>query len=629
MADSVSDGYAGADSSSLELLPAILDAVTDGLVIVNLDGRCRYLNESAAAILGQDSAALLGSEIWSRLPADLGLRLREACDLAIETARPARLVEREQPKRGGWLEIRAFPRGDEVVLALRDRTDEQLEHAELIEDAERVSEAERIVGFGMWRWEIASGRVRWSDELHRIYGLRPGEFGGTVDAFLGYLHPDDRERVWANVARSMENLEPFIFEERIVRPDGEVRILLSKGRVIAGPDHSPVALVGVCHDVTERARIERALGASERRMRAILDNSPSIISVKDLSGRYLMVNAEYGRLLKMAPDEIVGKYCAELFPPEIAEAQRRDDRLAVSEGVPATGQLVLDVGDELRTYVTTTFVLPDEDGLPVETCMIATDVTERHDYESARRERADWQERISSALNEDRMLVFAQPIIDLRSGAQLSCELLVRMRAAGEREVILTPGDFLPAAERFGFVQAIDIWMVRQATMISGDVLPEVNLSAVTMCDPAARQEILDVLAAAPESAKRIVFEITETAAASHLEAAMAFAETIKGLGCRLALDDFGTGFGSFTYLRSLPLSFIKIDLSFVRGLVDSLEDRRVVGSIIGIARQFGLATIAEGVENQATEDLLRELGADYAQGFFFGRPEPISIPRP
>ena len=189
---------------------------------------------------------------------------------------------------------------------------------------------------------------------------------------------------------------------------------------------------------------------------------------------------------------------------------------------------------------------------------------------------------------------------------------------------ILSPGDFLPAAERFGFVQAIDIWMVRQATMLPGDVQPEVNLSAVTMCDPAARQEILDVLRQAPEAAGRIVFEITETAAASHLEAARAFAETIEGLGCRLALDDFGTGFGSFTYLRSLPLSFIKIDLSFVRGLVDSREDRRVVGSIIGIAEQFGLATIAEGVEDQATQDLLRELGADYAQGFFLGRPAPL-----
>jgi PAS domain S-box-containing protein len=625
--DSDSGSRGGSYSSPLELLPATLDAVSDGLVIVDSHGCCRYLNESAAASLGQTPETILGRPVWTHLPEDLGRRLREACELAIQGARPARLLE-HQPDLGGWLEIRVFPHGGDVMLTFRDRNAEQLADDELAEDAESISEAERIVGFGMWRWELASGRVRWSDELHRIYGLRPGEFGGTVDAFLSFLHPDDRDRVWANIARALDTLAPFVFEERIVRPDGEVRVLLSKGRVLAGSDRSPVALVGVCHDVTERARIERALGASERRMRAIMNNSPSIISVKDLAGRYLMVNAEYGRLLGLSPDEIVGQHCADLFPAEIAEAQRANDRRAVSEGEPAIGELVLDAGGERRTYLTTTFVLPDDDGFPAETCMIATDVTERHDYESARRERAAWQERITSALDEDRMVVYAQPIIDLRTGAQLSSELLVRMQTAGDRTRILAPGDFLPAAERFGFVQAIDIWMVRQATMLSGDVQPEVNLSAVTMCDPAARREILEVLSLAPEAAGRIVFEITETAAASHLEAAQAFAETIEGLGCRLALDDFGTGFGSFTYLRSLPLSFIKIDLSFVRGLVDSRQDRRVVGSIIGIAQQFGLATIAEGVEDQATQELLRELGADYAQGFFLGRPAPITIPQ-
>jgi EAL domain-containing protein (putative c-di-GMP-specific phosphodiesterase class I) len=226
------------------------------------------------------------------------------------------------------------------------------------------------------------------------------------------------------------------------------------------------------------------------------------------------------------------------------------------------------------------------------------------------------------------MLVFAQPVIDLRTGTHVSSELLVRMRTASDRSELLTPGDFLPAAERFGLIQSIDVWMVRQATILSDHPVLEVNLSAVTMCDPAARQEIVDVLAAAPETAGRIVFEITETAAATHLEAARAFAHEIEGLGCRLALDDFGTGFGSFTYLRALPLSFIKIDLSFVRGMVQSLEDRRVVRSIIGIAKHFDLATIAEGVENQATADLLHELGADYAQGYHLGRPAPIPAPR-
>ncbi len=363
-------------------------------------------------------------------------------------------------------------------------------------------------------------------------------------------------------------------------------------------------------------------------MRAIIDHSPSIIAVKDLSGRYLMTNAESGRVLGIATDDILGKHCVDLFPPEIADAQRANDLRAASEGDSVYDEAVLVRNGEPRNYIMSTFVLPDEEGLPLETCTISTDVTERQDYETSRRERIECSEQIMSALHDDRMLVFEQPIIDLRTGGHVSSELLVRMRSAGERAEVLAPGRFLPAAESFGLIQPIDIWMVRQATMLADPAVLEVNLSAVTMCDAAARQEIVEVLAGAPQAASRIVFEITETAIATHLDAAVAFADEIERLGCRLALDDFGTGFGSFTYLRKLPLSFIKIDMSFVRGMVESLDDRRVVQSIIGIAKQFDLATIAEGVENQPTLDLLRELGADCAQGFHLGRPAPVAPPR-
>lgn len=627
MGDPLAGGPHGLPLAAPGLLPVILDGVADGIAVLDRDGRCIYLNESAGAMLGQAPAGMLGSRLWNQLPEDLRLGLRQACEAAAETGVADRLVGRSA-KLGCWFEFRVLPHDGDVVIVFRDVTDEQLAHDELVEHLDRNFEAERIVGFGVWRWELRSGRVRWSDELHRIYGLAPGDFGGTVDAFISYLHPEDRERVWATVSRSVETLEPFIFEERIMRPDGEERVLLSKGRVIADSDGSAEALVGVCYDVTERARIERALGASERRMRAIIDNSPSVISVKDLSGRYLMSNLESGRVLGMETDEIVGKYCTDLFPPEIAEAQRANDARAASEGDPVYDDVVFVRNGEPRNYVTSTFVLPDEEGFALETCTIATDVTERRDYETTRRERAECAEQITSALAEDRMLVFGQPIIDLRSGAHAASELLVRLQSAGERPETLAPGRFLPAAESFGLIQPIDIWMVRQATVLSDPVVLEVNISAVTMSDPAARREIVELLAGAPAAAARIVFEITETAAATHLDATFAFAKDIERLGCRLALDDFGTGFGSFTYLRKLPLSFIKIDVSFVRGMVESLDDRRVVQSIIGIAKQFDLATVAEGVENEATLELVRELGADFAQGFHIGRPAPIAAVR-
>lgn len=492
---------------------------------------------------------------------------------------------------------------------------------EMREAADGMSEAERLARFGAWRWEVASGRVHWSPALERLYGLAPGEFEGTVDAFVSFLHPDDRDRVWAHVDRAVRTLEPFMWEERIVRPDGEVRVLLSQGRPIAGPDGGAAELVGICHDVTERAEAERALGRSERRMRAIIDNSPSIIAVKDLDGHYLMANAETGNVLGIDPDEVIGRLCVDLFPA-IAEQLRANDRRAAAEMEPVYDDTVLEVGGELRTFHTVTFVLPDPGGAPTETCTIATDVTERRERESERLERLAWQERISAALTDGRMCAFTQPVIDLATSRPVSCELLIRMREDHESDDLLGPSAFLPAAERLGLIQQIDVWMVEQALKLAPKSASEVNLSAVSLCDAAVREQIVALLSAKPEHAAGIVFEITETAAAQHLEAAYEFAMELTELGCGIALDDFGTGFGSFTYLRKLPLRYLKIDTSFVRELKDSRDDQRVVRSIIGIAEQFDLHTIAEGVEDEATLDLLRELGAHY-EGYHLGRPGP------
>jgi PAS domain S-box-containing protein len=495
--------------------------------------------------------------------------------------------------------------------------------ADLRQNADWMTQAERIAHFGVWSWKLDTNEVRWSAELHRIYGIEPGQFAGTLEGFARYLHPDDRERVLEQIQRAVSTREQFVFEERIIRADGQERVLLSQGRPLIGPDGEVASLVGVCHDVTDRVEAHRALGQSERRMRAILDNSPSMIAVKDLEGIYVMSNVETGKTLGLHADDMIGHECVEFFPT-VADQLRANDRRAIAELEPVFDEAVLELDGEQRTYLTVTFALTDDQGRPAEVCTIATDVTERKEREQERRERLEWQERIGAALAGDRLLVYGQPIISLDSDTRASCELLVRMRESGTANGVLLPAAFLPHAERFGLIQSIDVWMVRQALRLNLPVHTTVNLSAVTLCDPAARAEIIELLAGHPNAAASIVLEITETADAKHLDAACEFAAQLTDLGCGLALDDFGTGFGSFTYLHKLPLRYLKVDVAFVKRMIDSAEDRRVVQTIIGIARQFELKVIAEGVEGRETLDLLREFGADYAQGFYLGRPEPV-----
>ena len=310
--------------------------------------------------------------------------------------------------------------------------------------------------------------------------------------------------------------------------------------------------------------------------------------------------------------------------PTVSAQMRANERRAAETLQPVLDDVELVLDGEARTYLTVTFALPGDDGRAVETCTIATDVTEVREKESRRREQHKWEEWIHAALDQDRLLVYAQPVFALRDGASEWRELLARLDPPGSGVDLLKPVDFLPAAERWELIQAIDIRMVELALGLEDGIGTSVNLSAVTLCDPDARHEILARLRAMPAAAERLVFEITETAAAGQLAAAECFAAELAGLGCGIGLDDFGTGFGAFTYLRRLPLRFVKIDASFVRTIATSHSDRRVVSSIIGVAREFGLRTVAEGVEDEATLAILRELGVDYAQGYLLGAPEPV-----
>jgi ketosteroid isomerase-like protein len=152
----------------------------------------------------------------------------------------------------------------------------------------------------------------------------------------------------------------------------------------------------------------------------------------------------------------------------------------------------------------------------------------------------------------------------------------------------------------------------------------EINLSGLSIGDPAILAAIERALEESGADPKLLVFEVTETAIASDLDAGRAFAEKLTALGCGFALDDFGTGFGGLTYLKHLPANTLKIDIDFVRDLLTSEPDQRLVRAIVDLAHGFGQTTVAEGVEDEQTLQRLREMGVDRAQGYFLGRPGPL-----
>jgi diguanylate cyclase (GGDEF)-like protein/PAS domain S-box-containing protein len=243
--------------------------------------------------------------------------------------------------------------------------------------------------------------------------------------------------------------------------------------------------------------------------------------------------------------------------------------------------------------------------------------------------RLSWAERIRQALDHDRLVLHAQPILSLTGDSSPWHELLLRMR--GEDDELIPPGTFVYIAERFDLARRLDRWVLHEAVDLLAreqhagrSIRLGVNLSATSVTDPGMPAAIADELGRAGVDGAGLRLEVTETAAITNIDQARHFAAEVTGLGCGLALDDFGSGFATFHYLKKLDFDFLKIDGEFIQNLAEDKANQLIVASAVQIARGLGKHTVAEFVEDARTLQLLRDIGVDYAQGFHIARPRPI-----
>jgi len=253
---------------------------------------------------------------------------------------------------------------------------------------------------------------------------------------------------------------------------------------------------------------------------------------------------------------------------------------------------------------------------------------------SSRHGEMSWVSRITQCVEEGRFFLHCQQVVGLdgRGGPVGEyLELLLRMR--DEQGRVVLPMTFVPAAERYHLMGRIDRWVVSRtlgclaALKGSAAAIPRfgVNLSGISLSDPGFEDFVLEQLEAVGVAPSSICFEITETAAIANVGRAANFIQRFRDLGVHFALDDFGSGLSSFANLKSLPVDYLKIDGSFVRGIAEDRIDRAVIEAIHRLGKAAGVRTIAECVESEAILDRVREVGIDCAQGHFLHRPESYS----
>ncbi len=257
---------------------------------------------------------------------------------------------------------------------------------------------------------------------------------------------------------------------------------------------------------------------------------------------------------------------------------------------------------------------------------------------SLRHEEMKWVSRITSAVEEDRFELFFQPIIGIgkKNGKERGhYELLLRMR--DEKGELVPPDMFIPSAERYNLMSTLDRWVIHEALTELADRSTDgearytlaINLSGTSLSEDRFLDFVIDELKKHKLPKGAICFEITETAAISNLSRVVHFMQTLKKLGCKFSLDDFGSGLSSFTYLKNLPVDYLKIDGHFIRNVVEDSVDESMVKAIREVGHAMGIETIAERVETKQVLEKLGALGVEFAQGYYIARPASVATFEP
>ena len=622
-----------------QMVNSIVESIPHIVWTASPDGSTSYVNRRCVDYTGcPREANYNGRWIDFVHPEDVD-RAAQAWDGAVQAATPyvVQYRIRRLDTEYRWHSFRALPVRDrcgqvwmwigtaddihdqkQLEISLRRRLRSASEGLALL----RAIEAAAPVGFQLVDRDLRIIRI--DETLARVTGLSVAEHLGRTVAEIApelwrRVEPMYREalrgepvcNVDLSVADSAEpqQLRHWLASFYPVWIDGEI---IGVGTIVL--------------DITERVEAEEFRGV-------VMDNLVEGVLALDADGRIAYLNRAAAQILGWTEREILGQPMHETI-----HFQRADGTLVPAE---ECALLRLRTTDRSVRVIDEAFTRKDGTIVPVaySAASLASgsanngivvafrDITdEKNQQADVQRELAalSWIGRIRDAIDEDRLAVYSQPVIPLRDGRPGE-ELLLRI-IGRDGEVVL-PASFLPVAEKFGMIPEIDRWVIRQAAgrAARGTGVIAVNLSAPSISKTDLLPFIERQLRETGADAADLVFEVTETALMVDMAAGEALAHGLADIGCGLALDDFGTGFGGFTYLKRLPLRYLKIDIEFVRDLAANAANRHVVKAIVSLAQAFGLETIAEGVEEAESLAILIDENVDYAQGYHLGRPAPTT----
>lgn len=568
----------------------------------------------------------------------------------------------------------------QVPVMLAARVGFHLKKRQSEQDASlRLSRAERCGALGSWTWRGADRSMDWSRGLHRILGIAPATMSASHDGFLAAVHDEDRDLVARALAAALHSGRGWLLSHRVVRPDGEERVVRTEVEFRSEPPH----LEGLMQDVTERTE-------AQRRIRELAHRDP----LTSLPTRRLLVEL-LARAMKQADQDQshVGVVFLDLDQfQHIGEILSRDRIEGILVVISERLVLALRTGDSVSRYGSDlagvsridadefVVVLPDvtgpehaarvaarlraaiaqpihshedeivitasagvalypDDGSEPERLIEQAAIAMRSSrgsgsvgsFTSDMRARAERDGRIEGALpgviERQELWLAYQPQIAAATGLLVAAEALLRWTSPQLGSV--RPDEFIGITERSGQIVTIGRFVLDSACreaalwgpLLDRPIALGVNVSARQLERLELVDEVREALATHAIAAESLQVEITETAFIRPHGVASETVRQLKRLGVRVSLDDFGTGYSALSHLARFEMDVVKIDQSFVRTVAEDSHQRAVVAAVIGLAHRLGAAVVAEGVETEAQERALREEGCDLLQGYRYARP--------
>ena len=656
----------------------LVEFAGDMLVRTDPDGRYLYASPSALAVIGWAPETLVGRRLRD-LVHDEDVALFDAAGREMVQSGSAELECRVRRPDGGceWVHALLRARRDEhgrlieVVRTVRNVSAQKAQQAALTQATESFESAFEHAPIGMALLGLDGSWMKVNRALCALTGYSEAKL--LSKRFADITHPEDSDLS----QQAFEGLlagKTFEGEKRYLHADGHVIWVQVASTVVSDEHGSPQHFIAQVQDITERKLFqERLVYLAEhdpltdlynrRRFESDLQRQVELCQRYGDQAALIMLDLDHFKYLNDSLGHTVGDRIIKHAGQVLAARLRSSDVLARLGGdeyavifpradldyaLRTAAELVARIEQQPFEHASQRYSLSASAGVlalnartvSAEDALVNVDVAlydaKRHGRNrvagSSPDTRADvlaglsWSQRLKEALSEGSFVLHAQPIVDLQTGVVVIDELLIRMLAAdGE---LIAPGDFLPAARRFGFMPAIDRWVISQAAALAAASRGRrlaVNLAANTIAEPTLVPYITQTLADAGANPADLVFEVSEADVIANLDHAASVCERLRELGATVALDDFGSGFSGFSYLKAMKVDLLKIDGQFVKELASNRVDGLIVEAILHVANGMDLPTVAEYVTDGAVAQRCRELGATYGQGFHLGKPAALA----